>query len=189
MRYAGHHLIRHIDDTTKEDELRKAANHCKRALFDAYEAGILYDLVLFKKFKVDYSNSVVSSVVSDWIEIQKQVEEIKEFTIQYGKIDLDDRDTHDPEKVDSDENPRVQHFEECERCFLNMRDISKKLEYSRDDLNNIIKKEQRNWMLAIVTFVLGVLMFLGFGLNSYWDKETAASQIKTPPQLKQTVNP
>ncbi len=43
LRYAGHHLLQALDgqeQISKPDEVRKAKNHCERAMYDAAEAGI-----------------------------------------------------------------------------------------------------------------------------------------------------
>ena len=190
LRYAGHHLIRSLNDKSKNDELRKAANHCKRALFDAYEAGILYDLILFKKFKEDYNKSVVSNVISDWVEVQQRVDELKEFNIKYRKADLDDTSIHDPDEDDFDDNPRVQNFEECENYFLEMQGITTRLDYARDDLNNSIKKEQMHLRIAVVAIIITILLaFLGLGLDIGGEQKAAASLTETPPQIEQKANP
>ena len=47
LRYVGYHIARAIvaqHDDSFFDELKKAENHCKRAIYDAYEVGILYFL-------------------------------------------------------------------------------------------------------------------------------------------------
>ena len=47
LRYAGHHLLQALDgqeQVTKPEGLRKAKNHCERAMYDAAQAGIWYTL-------------------------------------------------------------------------------------------------------------------------------------------------
>lgn len=42
LRYAGHHLLQSLDNdgtVADEDQLRKARNHCERAMYEAAEAG------------------------------------------------------------------------------------------------------------------------------------------------------
>ena len=52
--YAGHHLLPSLEgnaEVSKPDELRKAKNHCERAMYDAAEAGIIYAIDEIARFQ------------------------------------------------------------------------------------------------------------------------------------------
>lgn len=82
LRYTGNHLIRYLSNPasdTAEAELTDAAKHCKRATYDAYEAAILNQLMEYSKFKDDYRNVQITSVISDYPEIADQIEQARTF--------------------------------------------------------------------------------------------------------------
>ena len=57
LRYAGHHFLRAIGDdgsVQSEENLRRAHNHCERALYEATDAGITSALKQINRFKHDF---------------------------------------------------------------------------------------------------------------------------------------
>ena len=73
LRYAGHHLLQALDgkeQISKADQVRRAKNHCDRAMYDAAEAGILYAIDEIGRFQDDYKGVVVSRVVEDYPKVR-----------------------------------------------------------------------------------------------------------------------
>lgn len=69
LRYAGYHLLRALNDDGKivdEEQLRRARNHCERAMYEAAEAGIISALDSIRAFRQDYKDIVVGDVVPDY---------------------------------------------------------------------------------------------------------------------------
>jgi len=72
LRYAGHHLLQAIDDDgnlADEDQLAKARNHCRRASYEAVEAGLTHALRQIHQFKEDYKLIEITPVLQDWPQI------------------------------------------------------------------------------------------------------------------------
>ena len=73
LRYAGHHLLKGLaadeagDFNEAEREFQDAQDHCKRAMYEASEAGIGYCLDLLKAFKNDYKDIQVLKIVPAYI--------------------------------------------------------------------------------------------------------------------------
>jgi hypothetical protein len=141
LRYAGCHLSRYVQDQSNKDELVKAANHCQRAIYDAYEAGIYYFSSNFNLFCEDYKEVVISDVLVDWVEIRQKVTNIKHFVSNPDNF----RDT-----------------DTCEQYFLGLRDIIDKIEHARDDLNKIIKKQRNQSYVIWLTLIGTVFAALAF---------------------------
>ena len=67
LRYAGHHLLKAIDEEGYvSDDLLEAKSHCFRAMYEAVEAGIVFCLDEIKEFQERYSDVVVSEVIADY---------------------------------------------------------------------------------------------------------------------------
>ena len=72
LRYVAFHLLRESeaqDISLKQEELRKAKNHCQRAIYDSVETGITFCLVKIHEFQEDYKLIVVADVVPAYIDI------------------------------------------------------------------------------------------------------------------------
>lgn len=73
LRYVAHHLINAVNPAHSEvetdKELQRAINHCKRAVYEASEAGIMFAFDRIAKFRDDYRKVIISSIVTDWSEI------------------------------------------------------------------------------------------------------------------------
>ena len=91
LRYAGYHVSNYLENTELTDELNRAVGHCKRAIYDAYEASILYNIKEFRAFKEDYGKVVISEVLADYSELHFRVTSILEF---FQSIDKETKDEH-----------------------------------------------------------------------------------------------
>lgn len=72
LRYAGHHFLRAIGNDGKLadlDQLTKARNHCRRACYEAVEAGLAHALNQIAQFKDDFKNTPITGTLPDWIDI------------------------------------------------------------------------------------------------------------------------
>ncbi len=79
LRYCGNHLVRYLSDTDNKEELEDSVKHCKRAVYDAYEASIVYHLLEFKIFKEDYRKVQVAIVIPDYADIQQDIRQARDF--------------------------------------------------------------------------------------------------------------
>ncbi len=139
LRYAGYHITKLINRPELSDELTKAENHCKRAIYDAYEANILFLIAEVKTFKDDYRNTIINNIVPDYTEYQTQVKEIISF------VQVTDKET------------KEEHYTKCLKYNQQLKKIVTKLDGAREELNKQIKLERRKSQLLIVGIVLAVL--------------------------------
>lgn len=102
LRNAGYHLLNSIDTSgciKGDHEIPLAIDHCKRAEYDAAEAGIIFCLDALKKILVEFRDIVVSEVITDIAEIRKDMktardsldngrtaEEISAFVCSFRKV-------------------------------------------------------------------------------------------------------
>lgn len=137
LRYAAFHIKEYLKNGQEED-LQKVINHCRRARYDAYEAGIVALIKEFRKFKDDYRQVVISQVIPDFVEIERRFWEALEF------INNTNKETR--EKV----------YQECEKWYGELSEVIKTLSAARDELNKLIRKEQLR-LIAIFFTALGAL--------------------------------
>lgn len=147
LRYAGYHLLHALtnDSEPAEDQITKAVNHCKRASYEAAEAGIITCLIKISIFKDDYKRVVISDVVDDWHEILRDCEKCKsELATSREKGD-----------------DRSGDFDIHMDAFRLLRDHCAILDASRDDMNKKIRKEQSNqrrFVFNVSVAIIGIIV-------------------------------
>jgi len=168
LRYAGCHLTRHIQSPVDHSELIQAANHCKRAMYDCYEAGIYHFLNSVNLFQKDYRNIVISDVMPEWITLKVRISEIKTF---FSDVDTEKREAL---------------FLQCEQYFNELGIILGKLDSAREDLNKKIKKERIQTLVVWMTlFMLLLVTLTFFGLN----RTNSSPAKQTAPTSSSQVSP
>lgn len=148
LRYVAHHLVNTIaptsDDVDGEKELQRAINHCKRATYEASEAGILFAFDRIVEFKEDYRSVIISSVVPDWNEILALCETVT-------------RRIAETREAREDRTPDHKDFEQL---FDRLVAICNRLDAARDDMNKLVEHESqqaRRFLLTTVLSVLGIV--------------------------------
>ena len=121
LRYAGHHVLQSISDEGVVDieKFGQAESHCKRAMYEAAEAGIMFCLDYMKEFNSEFSDLVISEVIEDYQDRRARARQAQELVNQ-GRSDRISVEDHVP-----------QYMEE-------FRVVRKAMEYfdlHRDDLN------------------------------------------------------
>ncbi len=142
LRYAGFHIIQAIQATDQgsgSEQIARAEKHCKRAIYDALELGILDRLNAIRIFEDDYRLVEVSPVVSNYVELRKEAQDAVTFIHSINHND--DRDNH---------------YEQCKVYFERLSSIAETLQHSRPELN----KKLRNLRWKAMATALG--LFLGF---------------------------
>lgn len=139
LRYAGYHISNYLENTELTDELKRAVGHCKRAIYDAYEASILYNIKEFRSFKEDYDKVVISEVLADYSVLQFRVTSILEF---FQSIDKETKD---------------EHYAACKQYHQELKDIIKKLDSAREELNKKIRIERKKSFVAISGVIVTLL--------------------------------
>lgn len=147
--YVAHHLVNAVvpatADVDTEKELQRAINHCKRATYEASEAGILFAFDRIAEFKEDYRSVVISSVVQDWSEILALCETVT-------------RRIAETREAGEDKTPDHTDFE---KLFDQLVAVCNRLDKARDDMNKLVGKERREarrFILMVVLTILGVVV-------------------------------
>lgn len=148
LRYAGYHISNFLENTGLTDELKRAVGHCKRAIYDAYEASILFHIKEFRAFREDYRSVVISDVLADYSELHYRVSGILEF---FQSIDKETKD---------------EHYAACREHHLELKEIMKKLDSAREELNKKILNERKKSFIAIsgtaAAFLAAIIAFVAF---------------------------
>ena len=144
LRYAGFHLARL--QTAKTEEERKsqclsAISHCRRAAYEALDAGLVFLLERVKLFQEDYRLVVVTDIVPEYPRILAKTEEVKELLAQ-------------PRGEGPDRND---DFEKRLKAFNDLKDDVRALDASRGELNKKIRKERRNTIITLLGLAAGIL--------------------------------
>src|SRR3954470_22248524 len=87
LRNAGKHFLDSIADDgsiRSQVDLNAATAHCRRACYEAYEAGILGAMEVIRKFKEDYATVTVGEVVPDYSDILLKAHEAQR-SVEVGR--------------------------------------------------------------------------------------------------------
>ena len=154
LRYVGYHLLRALNNDGKivdEEQLRRAKNHCERAMYEAAEAGIISALDSIRAFRHDYKDIVVSEVVSGYTDMLVLAQKAQDLLAR-GRAD------------------RVSAMKQASKYMNTFRELHtalEKLEASRDDLNAKIRaeaREIRRFALQLALTVLGIVTAAVLGI-------------------------
>jgi hypothetical protein len=165
LRYFGRHLLTALQKNSL-DELKKAENHVKRALYDACEVLIISNLEMIKKFKDDYRLVPISDVVKDFQAIMVESEDARAF-IQGTDIDS-----------------RELYYDACSIHVEALIKIKVKLEAARNDLNAKIEEKRISSLRWVIGIAITVLLAIGGASVTVWLKlqpDHAASQMPNGP--------
>lgn len=100
LRYVGYHLARALceeaDEVSFTSELSKAENHCRRAIYDAHEVGVIHLLESIKAFKLRHASnsSSVIEVVPTYAEDLAAATKAANFIDEVKANHPDDRDAY-----------------------------------------------------------------------------------------------
>lgn len=74
LRYAGRHIVEALaagtDDAKRDRELHKAQKHCKRALYDVFEAEFMFASDWYDLFRSAHTDVQLSAIIPDYVQIQ-----------------------------------------------------------------------------------------------------------------------
>ena len=166
LRYVGYHIARSLvaqNADSFSNEIKKAENHCKRAIYDAYEVGILYFLDEIKCFKKNNGSrsEIVCQVLPDYMDCLKASDEA------VAKITAIERDCKDS---------RERYYQEIRPYYQTLYDIQKKLNYAESTIQDIeyrtqqsiAEKESKSFIkqikLAAVSVLVGAFIGASFSM-------------------------
>ena len=169
LRYAGFHMTQYLaGGEGAAEQLAKAENHCKRAIFDAVEAGVTHQLEVIKQFQFDFRLLIISEVVPGYSEIQEQANEARNLILEPRK----------PEE-------RAAYYEKCSEHLENLRKAQKKLDLHREDLLKALQRvnnQSFNKWIGVGSFIACVIAAV-FAVMAYYkpDKPTESVVATTQP--------
>lgn len=155
LRYAGYHLARvYFEKDQKEAniQINKAKGHCKRAIYDAHEVGIIHLLEKIENF--NKKNPAFSHFIIDIIPTYPQLlVSAQEASSFIAKIQEDHR------------NNRDSYYQECGPHYQKLREIVNTLKVSEPLIDQKIisyiekdKKESRRFFITSLLAVLGIVV-------------------------------
>lgn len=157
LRYAGYHLARsYIEDDPQELDIQidKARRHCKRAIYDAHEMGIIDLLKVIKLFKEAYTpfSSSVLEVIPRYTEELATANKAKRFISEI-------KEKH--------RNKRDDYYKECEPHYKALRDIVDNFSVAEPLINQKIIEKKENDQKQTRRFITTVaLALLGLGISA-----------------------
>ena len=134
LRYAGEHILNSIvseSGDSRDKELLKAGLHCKRAIYDTTEGGIIFLLEQIKLFKEDYKYIPISAVIPDYIKKLQIVDKIKNRLKVISK--------HNTDSI-------LEYYEEMQKYFEELDPILEYFNLARDELS----KKLNLWRLGLI---------------------------------------
>ncbi|WP_460149565.1 hypothetical protein [Pseudomonas sp. H1_A03] len=137
LRYAGFHMTQFLaGDEKAEEQLRKAESHCKRAIYDAVEAGVTHQLEVIAKFQDDFRLLIISETILDYNQIKADAIEARDLILE----------PRAPEE-------REAYYEKCSEHLENLRKAQKKLDLYREDLLKALKRQSNQ---SLSTWLTGI---------------------------------
>lgn len=150
LRYTGNHLVRYLSNPANKDELRDAEKHCKRAVYDAYEAAMLYYMLEYQKFQDDYRKVQISLIIPDYSEIRHAIEKARLFF-----------------RNNNENKTRGDVYRDGKQYLLTIKEQVEKFNANREELNKLIKKERRNLLFQLLGGCGAIAAILALILNFY----------------------
>ena len=150
LRYAGHHLLRALNDdgvAADPEHLRRAISHCHRAQYEAAEAGIVSALDMIKQFEKDYKYTPLKDIIPDYSEILRLVRTSQELL---------------PEERDSEASDGSGELPDPAKYMTAFRELREKchvLEDHREEVKKQVRIERRKTQI----FVIGTLATIALG--------------------------
>lgn len=127
LRYAGRHLIDHLE-TGDREQLVQAENHCKRAIYDAVEAGVTFQLLQIQAFNDDFRMLVLKDHITGYPELRIEINRAKALITESKPED----------------QSKMEYYEECSRHLERLTEIHDLLEAHRDDLIAVLQRHNED---------------------------------------------
>jgi len=163
LRYVGYHLARLFCEEQPEkidEQIKKAQQHCQRAIYDAHEIGIIYMLEQIKAFKeryIDFPDFVIE-VIPDYTDSLRLAQSAATFISRIKENHRDDRGAY---------------YAECEPHYLSLRKVfdtlsvaSPLIEKKRSGALRKDKQETRRFILQTLLIILSIIVAIIFGMQT-----------------------
>lgn len=150
LRYVGYHLARAFCEEDSKGvliQVNKAKSHCKRAIYDAHEIGIIYMLAEIKVFKEELASfsPVVLQIIPTYTEDLNVATKASKFITQIKAEHRGDRDTY---------------YKECQPHYKSLRDVLDKYNVALPLIYSEIEKQQEAAQIQTRRFIITVSLTL-----------------------------
>lgn len=172
LRYVGYHLARSLCEEDHQEfdaQISKAKGHCKRAIYDAHEIGIIFMLEQIKLFNEEYSKysgSVIEVLPSYTLELTT-ASKASQFIAAVKEKHRDNRDAY---------------YEACQPHYVSLRETLEKLTIATPLINQKItekkendRKNTRRFITTCLLTSLGIIVSLGIGITVIYLKLNTAA--------------
>lgn len=149
LRYVAFHLLRADktpDENLRKEELRKAKNHCERAIYDAVEPGIVHYLEEIRTFQNDYRMIEITNIIPNYLDISRKAEESSDFILERIKDSVSDRS-----------NNQGDQYREATSLFEGLKEAVKLLSYARPELNKKLRKYRLMFLVSVATLIVAAM--------------------------------
>jgi len=149
LRYVAFHLLRAdktTDENLKKEELRKARNHCERAIYDAVEPGIVHYLEEIRTFQNDYRMVEITNIIPKYLDILRKADESSGFISERIKDSISDRS-----------NNQGDQYQEATSLFEGLKEAVKLLSYARPELNKKLRKYRLMFLVSVATLIVAAM--------------------------------
>ncbi len=144
LRYAGQHTLASLvanNEKVINDNIYEAKDHCKRAIYDAMEIGIVFLLGNIKSFKEEYRFVTITDIIPDYVKKLQRVEEIKNFIGQASRN-------------------KVESFNQVQAVFDEIKQIYSEFDISREELNKKYNNYRKNFTLLLIPIFIAIFGIL-----------------------------
>jgi len=124
LRYAGRHLLDYLA-SGEPGQLTQAENHCKRAIYDAVEAGVTFQLLKIQTFSDDFKMLPLKDHIEGYPALRVEINRAKALVIESKP-----EDQH-----------KAEYYEACSRHLERLTEIHEQLEAYRDDLIAVLQRQ------------------------------------------------
>ena len=149
LRYVAFHLLRADkapDENLRKEELRKAKNHCERAIYDAVEPGIVHYLEEIRTFQNDYRMVEITNIIPNYLDISRKADESSGFISERIKDSISDRS-----------NNQGDQYQEATSLFEELKEAVKLLSYARPELNKKLRKYRLMFLVSVATLIVAAM--------------------------------
>lgn len=149
LRYVAFHLLRADkapDENLRKEELRKAKNHCERAIYDAVEPGIVHYLEEIRTFQNDYRMVEITNIIPNYLDISRKADESSGFISERIKDSISDRS-----------NNQGDQYQEATSLFEGLKEAVKLLSYARPELNKKLRKYRLMFLVSVATLIVAAM--------------------------------
>jgi len=182
LRYCGYHLVRALVKTSHEEvekETSKAIQHCQRAIYDAYEIGIVFMLEQVRLFQGKFSDEPETLIVlPDYISILTHSQTCSDLI---GKVREEEHEARD------------KYYEKCQNHYDELKGCYRKLEKASPLIASQIKgrekkerKDARKFILSTILMILAIIIAIvaiKFAPHSDAQEKAASKAIETTSTL------